>query len=162
VTSAPNASAGTRVQVRSRYASADVDPADVLLFPDGVPGYEGAREFVLLDVPDQAPLKVLHAVNGSDPCFLVVDPTIVLPEYRCELTAADRLRLGAREDSPLVWLAIVMVGQDGEVAVNLRAPIVINPARMTARQVMPNSCLYPLRHVLGGRAAADAAPPQVP
>ena len=149
MTQASPADAGTRVQVRSRFASADVDPADVLIFPDGLPGYESAREFVLLDVPDQAPLKVLHAVSAPEPCFLVVDPTVVLPTYRCELAAADRLRLGARDDSALVWLALVMVGTDGAVAVNLRAPIVINPARMIARQVMPSACLYPLRHVLG-------------
>ena len=149
MTPAPAAPTGARLQVRSRFATAEVDPADVLTFPDGLPGYEMVREFVLLDVPDQAPLKVLHAVSGAEPCFLVVDPTVVLPTYRCELTDADRLRLGAVDDHSLVWLAIVMVGQDGTVAVNLRAPIVINPARMTARQVMPHAAVYPLRHVIG-------------
>ena len=138
-----------RLDVRSRFATSKVNPRDVLLFPDGLPGYETTKEFVLLDVPEQAPLKVLHAVNGSDTCFLVVDPKAVLPSYRCEPGSSDRLRLGADDDSALVWLAIVIVSDNGEVAVNLRAPIVINPARMTGRQVMPNACVYPLRYVIG-------------
>ena len=140
---------GEGLDVRSRFATIKVNPRDVLLFPDGLPGYETTREFVLLDVPEQAPLKVLHAVNGPETSFLVVDPKAVLPTYRCELGASDRLRLGADDDAALVWLAIVIVSENGEVAVNLRAPIVINPARMTGRQVMPNACVYPLRYVIG-------------
>jgi flagellar assembly factor FliW len=43
------------------------------------------------------------------------------------------------------------VTADAEGAtVNLRAPIVINPSRMTGFQVMPHNSLYPLRHPLGG------------
>jgi flagellar assembly factor FliW len=136
------------LQLRSRFADVDVDPGDVVRFPDGLPGYETSREFVLLDIADLAPLKVLHAITGSDPCFLVVDPKSVLPGYRCEIGSADRLRLGAAEDTTLVWLAIVTMREDGEVAVNLRAPIVINPAGMLGRQVMPNACVYPLHFVI--------------
>jgi flagellar assembly factor FliW len=144
-TDAPETS---RLQIRSRFASVDVDPKDVVTFPDGLPGYEGARQFVLLDVADLAPLKVLHAVGGSEPCFLVVDPKIVLPAYRSEISGADRTRLGAADDRGLVWLAIVAVQPGGEVTVNLRAPVVINPERMVGRQVMPNACVYPLQHVI--------------
>lgn len=134
--------------MRSRFADVDVAARDVIAFPDGVPGYEATRAFVLIDLPDIAPLKVLHPVDGADPCFLVVDPKVVLPAYRCEIGAADRLRLGTTDESVLVWLATVSVDPGGEVAVNLRAPIVIDPVRMTGRQVMPNACVYPLRYVL--------------
>jgi flagellar assembly factor FliW len=137
------------LHVQSRFAAAEVNPRDILFFADGLPGYESVHEFVLLDVPGQAPLKVLHAVNGAQPCFLVIDPKAVLATYRCELGASDRLRLGVADDSGLVWLAIVMVEANEDVSVNLRAPIVLNPARMTGRQVMPNACVYPLRHIIG-------------
>jgi flagellar assembly factor FliW len=138
-----------RLQVHSRFADTDVNPGDVLMFAEGLPGYESTRQFVLLDVPDQAPLKVLHAVNATEPCFLVVDPKCVLPTYRYELSDSDRRRLGAKDASALLWLAMVIVDDAGTAAVNLRAPIVINPERMTGRQVMPNACVYPLRYVLG-------------
>jgi flagellar assembly factor FliW len=144
------ADAGVRsLRVSSRFADAEVNPADVMTFPDGLPGYEGWRQFVLIDLPEMAPLRVLHSVNASEPCFLVVDPRTVLASYRSHLGAADRLRLGAKDDSSLLWLAIVSVRDDGEVAVNLRAPIVIDASRMVGRQVMPNDCVYPLHYVIG-------------
>ena len=43
---------------------------------------------------------------------------------------------------------VVIVQAGGEVTVNLRAPIVINPERMLGRQVMPNACVYPLHYVV--------------
>lgn len=144
VSSAPQ----ERLHVRSRFADVEVDPGNVVTFPDGLPGYERHRQFVLIEVEALAPLKVLHAVDGSEPSFLVVDPKSVLPNYRCEISNADRLRLGAGDDDSLVWLAIVIVGGNGETAVNLRAPVVINPSRMLGRQVMPNACVYPLRYVV--------------
>jgi flagellar assembly factor FliW len=46
-----------------------------------------------------------------------------------------------------VWLAVVTV-QAEQTVVNLRAPIVINPARMLGYQLMPSNSLYPLRYEL--------------
>ena len=138
-----------RIRIQSRFADTEVDPRDIVSFPDGLPGYEGRREFVLLDSEEIAPLKVLHGIGADQPCFLVVDPTSVLSNYRCELASADRLRLGAGTDeSGLLWLSIVTVREDGTVTANLRAPIVINTDRMVGRQVMPNNGLYPLHQTM--------------
>ena len=43
-----------------------------------------------------------------------------------------------------------MAEPNGEVTVNLRAPVVINPAGMVGQQVIPFQSIYPLRHVLIG------------
>jgi flagellar assembly factor FliW len=152
--SALHAEAAPRLRVRSRFTEAEVDPADVVTFPDGIPGYEGWRQFVLVDVADIAPLRILHAVNSDEPCFLVVDPRTVLPSYRYSFGAADRLRLGTKDEQSLVWLAIVNVQEGGDIAVNLRAPVVIDPVRMVGRQVMPNDSLYPLQYLVGPEAQA--------
>ena len=87
-------------------------------------------------------------MDGPAASFLAVDPRVVLPAYRAELGAADRLRLGAAEDQQLLWLALVTMDAGQGPSVNLRAPIVVNPARMLGCQVMPHNSLYPLRHPL--------------
>ena len=117
-------------------------------FPDGSPGFESCRQWVVLAAEDQTPLRRLHAIDGADASFLAVDPRSVVEAYRCELTEADRQRLGADTDTPLVWLALVMAEPSGALTVNLRAPIVINPRTMLGQQVLPLNSVYPLRHVL--------------
>ena len=138
--------AGT-FRIYSRFGEFEVEARDSVTFPLGVPGFERSRTFAVVTGDDFAPFRCLHAVD--DPVsFLVVDPRLVFPEYRCVLSPTDLTRLGASEDSPLVWLSIVTFDDQGRVFANLRAPIVINPERMLGYQVMPHNSLYPLRHPL--------------
>jgi len=138
----------SRIRVKTRFGEFDADPRDILNFPDGIPGYEQCHRFVVLSSPAMAPLQCLHAVDGPAATFLAVDPRLVLPKYRCVLSPSDLVRLGADVLSPLLWLALVAVGETGEATVNLRAPVVINSSRMTGFQVVPSNSLYPLRYPL--------------
>ena len=121
---------------------------DTIRFPQGLPGFEKCRGFVLMASEALGPLQCLKAVEGPPASFLVIDPRRVLPEYRCDLSDVDRARLGAAEEATLLWLALVTIELDGTITVNLRAPIVINPAAMVGHQVVPYHCVYPIRHVV--------------
>lgn len=122
---------------------------DAVRFPNGLPGFEACRSFVLMQSDVLGPLQLLKAVEGPSASFLVIDPRRVLPEYRCELSQADRHRLGASGGTDaLLWLVLVTIELDGTVTANLRAPVVINPERMTGHQVVPHDCVYPIRHVI--------------
>lgn len=137
-----------RLRLQTRFGEFEADPRNVVRFPVGLPGFEACRNFVILDSITMAPVQCLHAVDGPPASFLVVDPRLVLPEYRCVLSVPDRERLGATDETPLLWLAVVSVQDDGSASVNLRAPIVINPARMEGFQVMPHDSLYPVKFPL--------------
>lgn len=136
------------IRLDTQFGQFDVDPRDVVAFPDGLPGFERCRRFVVLSSPATAPLQVVQAVDGTPATFLAIDPRVVLESYRCLLTPADLSRLGASAETPLVWLALVAVDEAGQANVNLRAPIVINPARMVGFQVVPSNSVYPLRYPL--------------
>jgi flagellar assembly factor FliW len=131
---------------------AGVPSCDIIRFPEGLPGFEACRSFVLLAAGDGVPVQRLEAVEGPEARFLAIDPRYVLATYRFELSDTDRARIGAQDETPLLWLALVMLEADGTITVNLRAPVVINPERMIGHQVMPYECLYPLRHVLAPAA----------
>src|SRR5688572_11988702 len=124
---------------------------DVITFAKGLPGFEACRQFVLRATNNTA-LQCLSSIEGPEASFLAIDPRRVLDGYRCQLTDADRAQLGAgeHEDDTLLWLALLMAEPTGEVTVNLRAPVVINPRTMSGQQVIPFQCIYPLRHQLLG------------
>jgi flagellar assembly factor FliW len=126
----------------------EITVSEAVTFPDGIPGFEACRRWVVMAAGGATPLRRLHAIEGGDASFLAIDPRLALDGYRCDLSAADLRCLGATADEPLLWLALVMVEESGALTVNLRAPIVINPRTTTGHQVLPHNCLYPLRHVL--------------
>lgn len=132
----------------SAPVEAEITVSKTVTFPNGIPGFESCRKWVVLAAEGHTPLRRLHAVDGAEASFLALDPRQVLEGYRCDLSDADRARIGADADTPLLWLALVSVEPSGAVSVNLRAPIVINPKTMKGQQVLPHDCLYPLRHVL--------------
>jgi flagellar assembly factor FliW len=137
-----------RIRVKTRFGEFDADARDVLNFPDGLPGFEQCHRFVVLSSMTMAPLQCLHAVDGPSATFLAVDPRLVLAKYRCVLGPGDLARLGADDKALLLWLALVAVDEGGEATVNLRAPVVVKPSRMTGFQVVPSNSLYPLRYPL--------------
>jgi flagellar assembly factor FliW len=145
---APTDAAAIKRRIETQFGSFDVAEEDIVHFAEGLPGFEQCHRFVVLSSPSIEPLHCLHSIEGPGASFLAVDPRGVLPNYRSELSEADRVKLKARADAPLVWLALVTVDETHGPSVNLRAPVVINPARMIGYQVMPHNSLYPLRHPL--------------
>jgi flagellar assembly factor FliW len=135
--------------------TAAVDSADpqrsVVVFPHGLPGFAQCQSFVVF-AAEHGNFQWLTSVEGPAASFLAVDPRRVDPTLRYTLAPADAARLQATDDTPLLWLAIVLVEPDGTISVNLRAPIVINPATMVGYQIMPQRSLYPIRHVIAAPA----------
>lgn len=120
-------------------------------FPDGIPGFEACRHFVLLTSDALAPLQRIESIEGPPAAFLGIDPRLVLEGYRSILSATDLRALEADADTTLLWFAIISESE-GVLYANLRAPIVINPQRMVGRQVLPDDGLYPIRHQLTTKA----------
>lgn len=138
---------GNATRVDTAFGGFDVVPDDIVSFPAGLPGFEECHRFVVLSSRELEPFKCLQSVDGPSASFLAVDPRRVFPEYRCVLSDVDRVRLGEPDPAQLVWLAVVTVQAD-QTLVNLRAPVVVNPARMLGYQLMPSNSLYPLRFEL--------------
>jgi flagellar assembly factor FliW len=130
--------------MKDRTAAAD----RVITFTEGLPGFEASRQFVLIAAPDLDPFTMLQSTNPNGPAFVGIDPLRVDPSYDAALPEHDRLRLGAGPADALVWFALVAAQPDGTATVNLRAPVVINPASMRGIQMLAADSPYRLDHPL--------------
>jgi flagellar assembly factor FliW len=135
------------IRLTTQFGDFEAAAGNIVTFPEGLPGFEGCRRFIILR-QTLSPLLCLSAVDGPPVTFLAIDPRRVLRRYRCALREPDRFRLAAGPKTALLWLTIITIASDDEMYVNLRAPIVINPERLTGVQVMPQGALYPLRQRL--------------
>ncbi len=98
---------------------------DVLTFPQGVPGFEGLREFLLVTRDECAPFLFLVSLEK---------PEMALPLLPLDVAAAGIApvtqmvaALGEAGEDALGYYAVVSIGVDArDVVVNLRAPVVVN------------------------------------
>jgi flagellar assembly factor FliW len=124
-------------------------PDSVVIFPDGLPGFESCRRFVLMSSSALEPFTVIQGLDGAaPPAFVAVDPQRVDKTYVAPLAGTDLERLDADAGHPLLWLALVASKPDGTATVNLRAPLVINPQSMRGIQLVSEQSAWPLDHPL--------------
>jgi flagellar assembly factor FliW len=122
----------------------------IVTFPDGLPGFEATRQYVLVTSEALHPFTLVQGIGDGAPSFLAIDPARIDGAYAPALSAGDAHRLGAADGQPLLWLALVTAaaGAPVEATVNLRAPLAINPAAMVGIQVIDGDASYRFDHPL--------------
>ena len=122
----------------SRFGSLQISSDDRLCFPNGLPGFEDCRDWVLLIERADHVLGWLQSVSWPDLAIPVVDPQQFVSQYEVRLDPAELLPLGlARADDTQI---LGVVARHGNVlTVNLKAPLAINMRRRLGRQVINNA-----------------------
>lgn len=137
----------TAMSIETRFGSFPGNSGDVITMPEGLPGFETCRRFVIVTASTLAPFTCLQGLEGGRPSFLALDPRVILTDYAATLSSSDRHRLDVRDHDDLLWLALVRLGDDA-ASVNLRAPVVINPRRMIGLQSIDAERPYDTNHPL--------------
>lgn len=132
----------------TRFGPLEARDSTVIEFPEGIPGFERCRRWVLIGADELAPLGCLLSLDAPEPSFLVVDPALVVPDYQRRAATVARLKLAAAPGHALLWLSIVTLTENARGSVNLQAPIVVDTARMSGRQVILDDPAYPVDFAL--------------
>lgn len=130
----------------------------LLRMPTGLLGFESIREYALSFHPEEAPFGWLEARDGSGLAFLVVDPFLVVPEYRPDIPPPDVVLLGLNGPEDAWLVNIVTVHGPNRATVNLKGPVVINRRTWVAKQVIiGNAIEYSVQHPLPVQQPAEQA-----
>lgn len=135
------------------FGNLEIDATEVVEFRSPIYGFENLRRFTFLyDDSVPGPFTWMQSLEAPDVCFILVDPSAVVTGYAPELPQETQKLLELDEAAP-VWRAIAVVPRDlADATMNLKSPVVINPARKCAAQVILEAD-YPLRaKLMGGDA----------
>ena len=127
----------------ARFGTLAFDACDLLLFHEGLIGFEHLHAWALLH---EGPLYWLQAIEEPQTALPVVSPFRCSPDYRLRLSPADcrPLELGSSEQA----VVLTVVAQErGSWTLNLRAPILVRPELRLGRQVIAAG-EHSLQHVL--------------
>lgn len=119
----------------SRFGSVSIEPEDILTFSDGLIGMEDCRRWVLLADAGNTALGWLQCLDRAEVALAVVSPRRFIPDYQARVARRDMLPLGLAEPQNAQVLVIVS-HHDGELTLNLKAPLVIHLADRLGRQIV--------------------------
>jgi len=126
----------------------------VIRLPNGLPGFEQEREFVLIDQPSHRPMVFFQSLRTPHLCFLALPVLSVDRAYRLAVTPDDlavlQLDLSRQPKigDEVMCLCFIASGEDRKMSANLLSPIVINIATRVAVQAIQTGCHYSHRHPL--------------
>lgn len=137
----------------SRFGSIEVSDDESVVFHDGLPGFPGRHEFVLLgggQLPGSIESEGHHSlfwlqdIADPDLAFLTIVPWSAYPDYDIDIDPGD---IGDAEADDLVVLAIVTVRRENggvRLTSNLLAPVVLDTAARVGRQVILDDPSWPV------------------
>jgi flagellar assembly factor FliW len=138
---------GLKIQTRP-FGEIEIEERQIIDFPDGIPGFDYLKKFVLLDTVDEkSPLKWLQAFDEPELAFIIIRPVDFMREYELAVSMNDIEAVGAEGAENLLVFAIVTIPSNpSDMTANLQGPVIINPDKRLGRQVISLSDKYNVRH----------------
>lgn len=126
-------------------ATVEAGEIPVLTLVGPMLGFPDRERFALARLDDDGSVCDLRSLDDPDLRFVVVPPHLFFPDYAPEITDATAELLEATSAEDLVALVVVTLGSGlHEATANLLAPVVLNPGRRLAAQVVLDDANLPL------------------
>ena len=117
--------------------------------PMGLLGFEKMKDYLLIANPAEEPFGWLQVKGDTSLAFVVINPFLIVPDYRPDIPQADVDFLGINDPEDAMLLNIVTVHKQGHATMNLKGPIVINRNTGVGKQVViSNGAEYSVQHPL--------------
>lgn len=130
----------------SRFGQIEVDMDKVILFREGIPGLNHLKKYILIHEDEKVPLHWLQSVEDGNVALVLADPFTFKPDYAPFIHEDILSELEAETEKNLVVMTILVIpGDIQKMTANLMAPIIINPQKRLAKQVILDQGDYPLR-----------------
>jgi flagellar assembly factor FliW len=119
----------------SHFGQVTIEMDDVVHFPRGIVAFEDCRHWVLLSDAENPSLAWLQSISRPEVTLPVVSPRRFVPEYAFRLSRGQIAPLEFSHTDQVFVLTVVSQS-DGDLTLNLKAPLVINLDRRLGRQVI--------------------------
>lgn len=127
----------------SKLGTVEIDKDKIVNFPDGLPGFEDSKQFVVIPMGEENPFYFLQSVDEADLCFIVTEPYLFFKDYEINLDKEfiKELELDSEEDVA-VYGIITLKEELKTATVNLQAPIVVNSKKLIGKQYIADDNKY--------------------
>jgi len=132
------------------FGETEIDEKYIIHFPEGIPGFETVKNYVLLDETDEEnPFLWLQGLENTNLALAIIDPKYLMPEYYLDVDDSEVEVLDIKDVSDVRVYCIVVVPEDiTKISANFKAPVVINLENRKGKQVIVRNEEYEIKHYI--------------
>lgn len=122
---------------------------DIITFNKGIPGFNELKKFILLDLQEYEPFKLLQSLENDEIALIVTSPYEFFKDYEIKLN--DETISNLKIDSPeqVMILTTVTLNSDvKKITTNLQGPIIINTSNNLGEQIILDNSKYEVKSPL--------------
>lgn len=129
-----------------RFGTFDTKDSKLIEFPQGLPGFEDLRHFIILEVGQTKPIYWLQSTENKFIALPVILTFEILDDYYIDIRDNELDELNIESQNDLLILNVLVIPEQIEkMTVNLAAPIVINAVRGIGKQIIIDAKTMPIR-----------------
>ena len=152
------------MKIKTRFFSEiEIAETEVIFFPFGIYGFEDYHRFVLIhDEEDEGGIFMwLQSVDTEDLCFIVIEPETIDTDYSPKFPNDILKKVCTESENDIRYIVMSVIRSDiKKSTVNMLSPIVLNPKKNVALQVVldpsePQNSKYKTKQELFAVIAAN-------
>jgi flagellar assembly factor FliW len=124
----------------SRFGQIQSSQEEVIIFPQGMIGFESSRHWIIVPDPSNSDVAWLQSLGDPNIALPVISPRKFSSEYKISISSRQLTSLNIRSSDRIYVLSVV--SKSGKtLTMNLRSPIVVNLTKRLACQVITSDTL---------------------
>ncbi|GEA29301.1 MULTISPECIES: flagellar assembly protein FliW [Clostridium] len=131
------------------HGEMEYEENNIITFNKGIPGFNDLRNFILLDLQEYEPFKLLQSLENDEISLIVTSPYEFYNDY--EIKLSEEIIKNLKIDSPKQVNIITTVTLNSDVkkiTTNLQGPIVINTSNNLGEQIILDNSKYKVKSPL--------------
>ena len=131
------------------HGEIEYESGNIITFKKEIPGFEGLSEFILVDLKDYEPFKLLQSLEDDEIGVIVTSPFEFEEEYEVNLSKEIISRLEIKEEKDVIIVTTITLNSDPtKITTNLKAPIIINNENRFGEQIIVDNLKYEIKQPL--------------
>ncbi|MFW2487071.1 flagellar assembly protein FliW [Clostridium chromiireducens] len=122
---------------------------DIVTFNKGIPGFNDLKKFILLDLDEYEPFKLLQSLEDDEISLILTSPYEFFNDYEIKLSEDTVENLEIQSSEQVMILTTVTLNSDvKKITTNLQGPIVINTSNNIGEQIILDNAKYKVKSPL--------------
>ena len=119
---------------------------NTITFNKGILGFDELKKFILVDLEEYEPFKLLHSIEDDEVGLIVTSPYDFFEDYEIKLNQETINNLEIKSPTEVMAITTITLNSDVKrITTNLQGPIIINVSNKLGEQIIIDNSRYKVK-----------------